>query len=122
MFVSLESKLIAGLVAVIAALLLGFGMFDLYGYVQNQRAQIASLTDKVAQEKSNTEAALTATQALGAALDARSTATTAAATRTAGVTTALAAAVAAAPEVASTAVPESYWRAIYGSPNDESKN
>lgn len=122
MFVTLESKLIAAAVAVVAALLLGFAMFDLYGYVQTQRAQIEALKDKVALEQANTAAALSAEQALGAALDARAAATSAAQTHTAGATASLAAAVAAAPEVASTVVPESYWLAIYGSPKDESKN
>lgn len=122
MFVTLESKVIAGLVAVIAALLLGFAMFDLYGYVQAQRAQITALNTKVAIEQANTAAALSAEQALGAALDARAAATSTAQAHTAGTTAALATAVAAAPEAASTVVPESYWTAIYGSTNDATKN
>jgi beta-phosphoglucomutase-like phosphatase (HAD superfamily) len=114
---TLEAKVLAALVCFLVLVGAGVGVYAEYEHSQAQDATISALQADNKQEKANTAAALGAAQSLAAALDAKAAAQAAASQTHTATVGRLAAAVAASPAVASTVVPESYWSAIYGSPN-----
>jgi hypothetical protein len=112
----LEKILSAALGVVI---LLGAVLAVYAGFEHNaaQKAEIASLQADKDREAANAAAALQAASALSAALDAKAAAQAAATKNQTATAERLASAVAASPAAASVVVPESYWQAVYGSPN-----
>ncbi|WP_414444619.1 hypothetical protein [Burkholderia sp. 22PA0106] len=118
MFATLQAKVIAsvmGFVLLVGAVSAGYAIYE------HQAAQLVTVRAALATAQATADAAKKQAQGLAAAMDAQKSAQAAGQVRQAQASKNIAAAAAAAPQVASTAVPESYWQAIYGSPASEAK-
>jgi hypothetical protein len=114
---TLMEKLLSAALGVVILVGAALAVYAGFEHSAAQTAQITQLQADNEREAANAAAALQAASALSAALDAKTAAQAAAVKNHNATTDRLASAVAASPAAASVVVPESYWQAVYGSPD-----